>query len=69
MLAQFGGGVTEEMLALAYNGGSTKVIRSVNNYGLAWISGQLNFSVPRIFRPETIGYFNKFEAIKNLNLF
>ena len=69
VLAQFGGGVTEEMLALAYNGGSTKVIRSVNNYGLAWISSQLNFSVPRIFRPETIGYFNKFEAVKNLNLF
>lgn len=69
VLAQFGGGVTEEMLALAYNGGSTKVIRSVNNYGLAWISGQLDSSVPRIFRPETIGYFNKFEAIKNLNIF
>lgn len=69
VLTQIGGGVNEEMLALAYNGGPGKVIRSVNNYGLAWISSQLNLTRPAIFRPETIGYFNKFEAIKNLNLF
>ncbi len=63
-------GITEEMLAATYNGGPGRVVRSVNKFGLAWISGQLN--LPRtgqIFRQETISYIKKFQAIKNLNLF
>jgi hypothetical protein len=63
-------GVTEEMLAAAYNGGANKVVRSVNKYGLAWISGQLN--LPRdsaIFKKETVDYIKKFRSVKGLNLF
>lgn len=63
-------GITEEMLAATYNGGPGKVVRSVNKFGLAWISNQLNIPrVGRIFRQETINYIKKFQAIKNLNLF
>ncbi len=63
------GGVREEMLALAYNGGPGRVVQSVNTYGLGWISSQLNSSQPAIFMPETLSYFNKFKAIKSLNIF
>ena len=63
------GGITEEMLAASYNGGATRVIRSVNNYGLSWIEGQLSASLPKIFRRETLGYISKFVAIRNLHLF
>lgn len=58
-------GITEEMLAAAYNGGPGRVVTSVNKFGLAWISGQLNASVKnRVFRNETIDYIKKFRAIK-----
>lgn len=63
-------GVTEEMLAAAYNGGPTKVVRSVNKYGLAWISSQ--FDLPRakaVFKRETLDYIKKFRSIKGLDIF
>ena len=63
-------GITEEMLAAAYNGGPSRVVKSVNNFGRGWLSKQVNSSnAVRIFRPETISYIKKFQAIKNLNLF
>ncbi len=63
-------GITEEMLAATYNGGPSKVIKSVNKYGLAWLSRQLDFpQTGKIFRLETLNYLRKFQAIKNLNLF
>ncbi len=63
-------GITEEMLAAAYNGGPNKVVKSVNKYGLAWLSGQ--FALPRataVFKQETLNYIQKFRSIKDLNLF
>lgn len=63
------GGIPEEMLAAAYNGGPTRVIKSFNTYGTAWMSGQLEATLPKIFRNETLGYIRKFVAIKSLNLF
>ena len=63
-------GITEEMLAAAYNGGPGRVVNSVNKLGLAWFSSQLNTSsASRIFRQETLDYIRKFQAIKNLDLF
>ncbi|MBI2063059.1 MAG: hypothetical protein HYT61_02350 [Candidatus Yanofskybacteria bacterium] len=63
-------GITEEMLAATYNGGPGRVIKSVNKYGLAWLSRQLDFpQTTKIFRLETLNYLKKFQAIKNLNLF
>lgn len=63
-------GITEEMLAAAYNGGANKVVRSVNKYGLAWISGQFDLPRPKaILRKETLNYLEKFQSIKNLNIF
>jgi hypothetical protein len=62
-------GITEEMLAAAYNGGPGKVARSVNKYGLAWISSQLN--LPRaaaVFRGETINYVKKFQSVRSLGI-
>ncbi len=63
-------GITEEMLAAAYNGGPNKVVKSVNKYGLAWLSGQ--FGLPRtkaVFKPETMTYIQKFKSIKGLDIF
>ncbi len=63
-------GITEEMLAAAYNGGPNKVVKSVNKYGLAWLSGQ--FDLPRakaVFKQETLTYVRKFKSIKGLNIF
>lgn len=63
-------GITEEMLAAAYNGGPNKVVKSVNKYGLAWLSGQ--FALPRakaVFKPETLNYIQKFKSIKGLDIF
>ena len=63
-------GITEEMLAAAYNGGPNKVVRSVNKYGLAWVSGQ--FDLPRakaVFKQETLTYIQKFRSIKGLDIF
>jgi hypothetical protein len=63
-------GITEEMLAAAYNGGGSKVASSVNKFGMAWMSGQLNLPSNRtVFKKETINYVLKFQAIKSLNLF
>jgi hypothetical protein len=63
-------GITEEMLAAAYNAGPTKVVKSVNKYGLAWISSQLNLAgASSIFRNETLDYIKKFRLIKSLGLF
>ncbi len=60
-------GITEEMLAAAYNGGSRRVVRSVNTYGLSWISQQLDIPAKKaIFRPETIDYVKKFQSIRQL---
>ncbi len=67
ILAQIG--VTEEMLAASYNGGSSKVIRSINKYGLAWLGNQLASIGNMIFKKETINYIQKLEAIKGLNIF
>ena len=63
-------GITEEMLAAAYNGGPNKVVKSVNKYGLAWLSGQ--FNLPRaiaVFKQETLNYIQKFRSIKGLDIF
>lgn len=63
-------GITEEMLAAAYNGGPNKVVKSVNKYGLAWLSGQ--FDLPRataVFKQETLNYIQKFRSIKSLDIF
>lgn len=54
-------GITEEMLAAAYNGGSGKVVRSVNAYGFAWLTG-------KIFRQETLDYIKKFQSVKTLDI-
>lgn len=63
-------GITEEMLAAAYNGGGSRVATSVNKFGTAWITGQLNLPGNKtVFKKETINYLLKFQAIKNLNLF
>lgn len=64
-------GITEEMLAAAYNGGPSRVVRSVNKYGLAWISGQLGLTAgtKTIFKKETLNYVEKLRSIKNLNVF
>jgi len=63
-------GITEEMLAAAYNGGGGKVANSVNKYGMSWMTSQLNLpSNKAIFKKETINYVLKFQAIKGLNLF
>lgn len=69
IIKQLGGNIPEEMLAAAYNGGPTRVVKSVNRYGLAWIDSQLNNIKPRIFRAETLHYLEKFIAIKNLHIF
>ena len=63
-------GITEEMLAAAYNGGPNRVVKSVNKYGLAWLSGQ--FNLPRataVFKQETLNYLKKFGSIKGLDIF
>lgn len=65
-------GVSEEMLAAAYNGGSTRVARSVNKYGQEWASKQIalfDSGGPTISRKETINYLKKFGAIKSLGIF
>ena len=63
-------GITEEMLAAAYNGGPSRVVSSVNKFGLAWISNQITGSTKgNIFRKETLDYIKKFRAIKGLNIF
>ena len=63
-------GITEEMLAAAYNGGPNKVVKSVNKYGLAWLSGQFNLpSAAAVFKQETLDYVQKFVSVKNLSIF
>ncbi len=62
-------GITEEMLAAAYNGGPGRVVRSVNEYGMAWVSSQLNLSKTTVFRKETLNYIKKFQSIKGLRIF
>lgn len=69
IIKQLGGNIPEEMLAAAYNGGPTRVVRSVNKYGLAWIDSQLDNLKPKIFRAETLHYLEKFIAIRNLHIF
>lgn len=63
-------GITEEMLAATYNGGPTRVIKSLNKFGLAWISQQFDLpKAKRIFRKETLDYILKFRSIKELEVF
>lgn len=63
-------GITEEMLAAAYNGGPGRITSSINKFGLAWISGQLRLPASaKVLRQETINYIKKFQAIKGLNIF
>lgn len=63
-------GITEEMMAAAYNGGPNRVVSSVNKYGLAWLSQQFNLpKTQRIFRTETLQYLNKFRSISKLDIF
>lgn len=57
-------GITEEMLAAAYNGGPGKVITAVNRNGFQWAS-----TAGRVFRNETLTYIKKFQSIKGLNIF
>ncbi len=59
-------GITEEMLAAAYNGGPSRVVSSVKKYGFAWLTGQLSGSAKPIFRQETIDYLKKFQAVQQL---
>jgi hypothetical protein len=61
-------GVTEEMLAAAYNGGPSRVISSVNKFGSAWMSQQLKLpEKERSFRQETIEYLKKFWFVRTMN--
>ena len=63
-------GISEEMLAAAYNGGPSRVVTSINKYGIAWIDRQLDPVGPKtIFKKETIDYIKKFQSVKKLNLF
>lgn len=57
-------GITEEMLAAAYNGGPGRVVTSVNKYGLTWLA-----NMSKTLRRETATYLKKFESIKSLSLF
>lgn len=68
VLAQIGG-VSEEMMSAAYNGGPNRVVRAVNTYGFNWLNPPLSATVATVFRPETLGYLNKFQAIRDLHLF
>ncbi|MEK7506795.1 MAG: hypothetical protein AAB566_01945 [Patescibacteria group bacterium] len=62
-------GITEEMLAATYNGGPNRVIRAVNNYGLAWLGRQLELpKSKRNFKTETLDYIKKFLAIRELKI-
>jgi len=60
-------GVSDEMLAAAYNGGPSKVVRSVKALGESWFTGQIDSKKP-IFRQETIDYLRKFQAISVLHI-
>lgn len=63
-------GISDEMLAASYNGGPSRVVQSVNKYGLAWINLQLNStSVAQIFRQETIDYIKKFQFVRGERVF
>lgn len=63
-------GITEEMLAAAYNGGPNRVVSSVNKFGMAWLTGQLNLPrASKIFKKETLDYVKKFQSIRELKLF
>ena len=53
---------TRQMLAAAYNGGSTRVIRSIKKSGPDWQTSD-------IFRPETLDYIKKYEMIAKLGIF
>lgn len=53
---------TREMLAAAYNGGSTRVIQAVKKHGQTWADSA-------IFPTETSDYVKKYEAIKKLKIF
>lgn len=68
ILAQLGG-VSEEMMSMAYNGGPNRVVRALNTYGSNWLSSQFTASLTKVFRPETLGYITKFQSIRDLNLF
>ena len=68
VLAQLGG-VSEEMMSMAYNGGPNRVVRAVNTYGAKWLTSQLTASVTKVFRPETLNYITKFQSIRDLHLF
>ena len=62
-------GITEEMLAAAYNGGPGRVVKSVNKFGLAWLSQQFDLpKAKRVFRKETLNYLKKFQSIRTLDL-
>lgn len=62
-------GITEEMLAATYNGGPNRVIRAINNYGLAWLGRQLELpKSKRNFKTETLNYIKKFLAIRELKI-
>lgn len=67
-LAQIGG-VSEEMMSMAYNGGPNRVVRAVNTYGSNWLSSQFTASLTKVFRPETLGYIAKFQSIRDLHIF
>ena len=63
-------GISEEMLAAAYNGGPSRVSRSVNTYGLSWIYQHFNSpELASIFRQETVDYVRKFQFIRDLKIF
>lgn len=62
-------GITEEMLAATYNGGPNRVIRAINNHGLAWLGRQLELpKSKRNFKTETLDYIKKFLAIRELKI-
>lgn len=51
-----------QMLAAAYNGGPSRVIRAVKSHGQNWVESD-------IFPDETNAYVKKYEAIKKLKIF
>ncbi len=56
------GGVTGIMLAGAYNGGPSRVIRSIKEMGSRWESSEL-------IHPETRQYLDKYRSISALKIF
>lgn len=62
-------GLTEEMLAVAYNGGPNRVTKSINKFGANWLNVQFDLALnARIIKSETLNYIKKFRAVTGLDI-